>query len=89
MIPERLWIMMALMMASPVLFMLVLPDPYFTIATLGTNLGVLFYFRKTFKGITGKVIGGKLKYQCLICQGTKFDKSGTCNRCGSKSKKPA
>ena len=79
---------MALMMASPFLFFMILPDPYNNIATLGTNLFMLFYLRKSFKNIATGIFGGKMKYQCLTCQGTKFDKSGTCFRCGSKAKKP-
>ena len=58
-----------------------------TIATMGTNLGMLFYLRKTFKGMTNNLFGGKVKFQCLTCSGTKFDKKGTCWRCGGKSKK--
>ena len=88
MIQERLWVIMAMMMVSPILFILILPDPYATIATLGTNMAMLFYLRKTFKNIAGNIFGGKLKYQCLTCQGMKFDREGTCYRCGGKSKKP-
>ena len=80
--------MLGLMMVSPIFFMMILPDPYFTFATLGTNLAMLFYLRKSFKKITGNLFGGKMRYQCLTCQGTKFDKKGTCFRCGSRSKKP-
>lgn len=84
---EKLWVMLACMMALPFLFVMILPDPYSTLATLGTNMGMIFYMRRYFKNITGNLFGSKLKYQCLICQGTKFDKSGSCYRCGSKAKK--
>jgi hypothetical protein len=79
---------MALMMASPILFMFLLPDPYYTVAVLGTNMAMLLYLRKTFKNVAGNLFGhSKLKYQCLTCQGTKFDKLGSCFRCGSKAKR--
>ena len=85
---DRLFIMMGLMMVSSFVFIMVLPDPYSTIASLGTNLAMLFYLRKNFRNLATNMFGGKLKYQCLICQGTKFDGSGICHRCGGRSKKP-
>jgi len=85
---ERLWVMLGLMMISPLFFIMVLPDPYATIGIIGTNLGMLFFIRKTITNIAGGMFGNKLKYQCLTCQGTKFDRKGTCYRCGGKSKKP-
>lgn len=88
MISEKLWVMMALMMVSPFIFILILPEPYYTVAVLGTNLLMLFYMRRTFKKVTTGLFGGKIKYQCLTCNGTRFDNLGTCHRCGGKSRKP-
>lgn len=88
MINERLWLFLGLMMITPILFIMILPDPYSTVATLGTNLAMLFYIRKSFKGMAQGMFGGKMKYQCLTCGGNKFDSIGACYRCGSKQKRP-
>ena len=84
---EKLWVMLGIMMVIPIIFVLILPDPFSTIAVLGTNLVMLFYLRKSFKNMATSLFGSKLKYQCLSCQGMKFDKSGSCHRCGSRAKK--
>ena len=58
-----------------------------TIATMGINLGMLFWIRKTFKTGLTSMFGGKIKFQCLTCAGSKFDGKGTCWRCGSRARK--
>ena len=58
-----------------------------TLATMGTNLGLLFYIRKTFRNTVTGMFGGKVKFQCLSCNGTKFDKKGMCWKCGSRARK--
>lgn len=76
------------MMIVPTICIVLNVDPgTATIATMGTNLGMLFYIRKTFKGMTNGLFGNKVKFQCLSCTGTKFDSKGSCWRCGSKAKK--
>ena len=75
-------------MVVPTICILLNVDPgTATIATMGTNLGLLLYLRKTFKGMTTGLFGGKMKFQCLTCANTKFDSKGICFRCGGKSKK--
>ena len=61
--------------------------PTATIGTMLVNLGLLFWIRKNFKTGLSSLFGGKIKFQCLACQGNKFDGKGTCYRCGSKAKK--
>ena len=76
------------MMIVPTICLLLNVDPgTATLATMGTNLGMLFYLRKTFKGALNGILGGKIKFQCLTCSGTKFDSKGSCLRCGSKARK--
>ena len=76
------------MMIVPTICILLNVDPgTATIATMGTNLGMLFYLRKTFKNGLNGILGTKIKFACLTCGGNKFDGKGTCYRCGGKSKK--
>lgn len=75
-------------MIVPTICILLNVDPgTATLATMGTNLGLLFYLRKTFKGMATGLFGGKMKFQCLTCAGIKFDSKGSCLRCGSKARK--
>ena len=85
---DRLFVILGSMMIVPTVCILLNVDPTTaTIATMGTNLGMLFYLRKTWKGMTTGLFGGKIKFQCLTCAGTKFDHKGSCHRCGSRAKK--
>ena len=60
-----------------------------TIGTMIVNFGMLFYLQRTIKATAVGMLGhSKLKWQCLVCQGTKFDSKGTCHRCGGKSRRP-
>lgn len=82
--------MLGIMLLVPMMFVIFNVDP--TTATIGTmavNLGMLFYLRKSFKNVASGfgLSGSKIKFQCLVCQGTKFDSRGTCVRCGSKARK--
>jgi len=87
-INDRLFLLLGSMMIVPTICILLNVDPgTATIATMGTNLAMLFYIRKTFKGITNGLFGNKVKFACLTCGGTKFDGKGTCFRCGGRSKK--
>lgn len=88
MIQERVWITFAILMVLPIILGIALPEPYGSIAIMGSSLAVVFYIRRITQNMAKGLIGGKLKYQCLICQGTKFDSRGICNRCGRASKKP-
>ena len=75
-------------MIVPAICLLLNVDPgTATLATMGTNLGMLFYLRKTFKGALNGIMGNKIKFACLTCGGNKFDRIGSCYRCGGKSKK--
>lgn len=88
---NRLFVLLGVTMSIQVVCMLLSVDATTaTIVTMGANLAVLFYVMRGFnKGIGGILGTPKIKWQCLICQGNKFDSTGTCHRCGSKSRKPA
>src|SRR5690348_8455106 len=92
-ISDKFFMVLGLMMLPPVVFTVLVStnivDPTTaTIGTMGINLGMLFWIRKTLNGSIGNILGGsKVKFQCLTCHGTKFDPKGTCYRCGGKSKK--
>ena len=87
-INDRLFLLLGSMMIVPTICILLNVDPgTATLATMGANLGMLFYIRKTFKGITNGLFGGKIKFQCLTCAATRFDSKGSCLRCGRKSRK--
>ena len=87
-INDRLFLILGSMMIVPTICILLNVDPgTATLATMATNLGMLFYIRKTFKGMATSLFGGRVKFQCLSCSGTKFDSKGSCHRCGGKSKK--
>ena len=58
-----------------------------TIGTMGINLSMLFWIRKTFKNGLSGMLGSKIKWQCLICQNTRFDGTGKCYRCGMKQRR--
>lgn len=85
---EQFWFVLALFIILPMFFMIFIPEPYGTIAMVGTNLLMLGYMRKMFKSNLNNMFGGKMKYQCLACQGMKFDSKGTCVRCGGKARRP-
>ena len=82
--------MLGVTMAIQLICMLLNVDPTIaTVVTMGANLAVLYYITRGInKGVTGLFGHTKLKWQCLTCQGTKFDSKGTCHRCGSKSRRP-
>ena len=85
---DRLFLILGSMMIVPTICILLNVDPgTATLATMGVNLGMLFYIRKTLKGALNGLMGGKMKFACLTCGGNKFDKKGTCWRCGGKSRK--
>lgn len=85
---DRLFVLLGGMMVVPTVCILLNVDPgTATLVTMGTNLGLLFYIRKTFKNTVTGLFGGKMKFQCLTCGGTKFDSKGTCHRCGSRARK--
>lgn len=88
---DRLFLMLGSMMIVPTICIMLNVDPgTATLATMGANLGMLFYIRKTWKNMASGsgLFATKVKYQCLTCQGTKFDGRGTCWRCGGKSRRP-
>ena len=88
-INEKFWIVMTLPIIAVIVFMILPTDPTTsTIGVMAVNLLVIFYLRKSFKGTVGKMFGEKLKWQCLICQGTKFDKKGVCWKCGRSQRRP-
>lgn len=92
MINDRFFIILGLMMLVPVISTVLisiglLDATTATMATMGINLGMLYWIRKTFKTGLNGMFGGKIKFQCLTCAGTKFDGKGTCWRCGSKARK--
>ena len=80
--------MLAVMTVVPFFCYMLFPSPYDTITAMISNLAMIFVFRTMLKNLSGKMFGSKLKYQCIACNGTKFDALGTCYRCGSKSRKP-
>lgn len=84
---EKIWFMLGLMMVTPLLFMVFVPEPFATIGMIGTNLGMLFYIRKFYKNIAGSLLGSKTSLVCSACQGNKFSNDGTCKRCGSKNRR--
>lgn len=91
-ISDRFFMVLGLMMLPPVIFTVLVStnivDPTTaTIGTMGINLLMLFWIRKTLNSGITNMLGGKVKFQCLTCQGTKFDPKGTCYRCGSKARK--
>ena len=85
---EKFWMVLALFIIMPLFFMIFIPEPYGTIVMIGSNLLMLAYMRKMFKSGLSNLIGSKTKFQCLTCAGTKFGKDGSCQRCGSKARKP-
>ena len=94
MISDRFFIILGLMMLVPVISTVLisiglLDATTATIATMGINLGMLFWIRKTFKTGLGGLLGNKVKFQCLVCNGTKFDSRGFCHKCGRSMRRPA
>ena len=87
-INERFWVFLVIMMVLPLVLIMILPSPYGSIATIGSSLVMVLYFRRFTKNIASNLFGGKLKYSCLVCQGMKFDSKGTCVRCGGKARRP-
>jgi hypothetical protein len=79
--------MLAVMCVLPVICYLVLPSPIDTFGAMGCNIGMIFIFRKMIGGIVAGRFGEKLKFECLACNGTKFDSKGACVRCGSKTRR--
>ena len=87
MINDKMFAKLAIVMIVPTLLLFVFPD-YSSIITIISPIAVLLVIRQTLKNVQGNLFGGKMKYQCLTCSGTKFDSKGTCYRCGSKSRRP-
>lgn len=87
-ISDKFFVMIGIMMIIPFFCYMLLPSPYDTISAMGSNLVMIFVFRKMITTMSGKILGSKIKFQCLVCSGTKFDGNGICNRCGSKQKRP-
>ena len=87
-IKEQFWLVLALFIILPMFFMIFIPEPYGTITMVGTNLIMIAYMRKMFASNLNNLFGSKMKYQCLTCQGIKFDSKGICIHCGGKSRKP-
>lgn len=87
MIQERLWIMLGIMMVLPMIIIMIVPEPYSTVGALGSNLVFLLYIRKFYKGLSSKILGSKMNLVCSVCNSSRFDRAGTCKRCGSKSRK--
>ena len=87
MIPEKLWVMMGVMIIMPLFFYILLPDPYATIGIIGSNIGMLFFLRKTFKNIVSGKFGNQTKFTCSVCGFSKFNQDGSCKRCGNKMRK--
>lgn len=89
-ISNRIFILLGLTFAIQLICMFLSVDATTaTIVTMGANLGVLYYITRGInKGVNGILGHQKLKWQCLTCQGTKFDSKGICYRCGSKSRRP-
>ena len=84
---EKLWMMLGLMMVAPFILVMVLPDPYGTVATIVVNLGMLFYIRKFYKGVTSSIMGNKTGLVCSACNFSKSNRDGSCKRCGCKNKR--
>lgn len=89
-ITNRIFVLLGITMAIQLICMLLNVDATIaTVVTMGANLAVLFYITRGInKGVTGLLGHTKLKWQCLTCQGTKFDSRGTCHRCGRSSRRP-
>jgi hypothetical protein len=87
MIQERLWLMLGLMMILPIIIIMIVPEPYATVGAIGSNLVFLLYIRKFYKGIVGSILGNKTTLVCSVCNGKKFDKNGSCKKCGNKSRR--
>ena len=75
---------MGVMIIMPLFFYMMLPDPYATIGVIGSNLGMLFFLRKTFKSIISGKFGSSVSLMCASCGFNKYNQDGSCKRCGSK-----
>jgi len=79
--------MLGIMMILPIIIIMIAPEPFATVGALGSNLVMLLYIRKFYKGMAGKILGNKMRLVCSVCNGTRFDKTGTCKKCGSKNRR--
>jgi len=79
--------MLGVMMVLPLIIFMLIPDPYATISILGSNMVMLLYIRKFYKGITKGILGSKATLICSVCEGKRFDGKGICKRCGSRNRR--
>ena len=79
--------MLGLMMVLPIIIIMLVPDPYATIGALGSNMFMLFYIRRFYKGFAKGMFGSKTTLVCSVCQASRFNRDGSCKRCGNKSRK--
>jgi len=75
------------MMILPIIIIMLVPEPYATIGALGSNLIMLLYIRKFYKGFAKGMFGSKTILVCTVCHGSRFNKNGICKRCGNRSRK--
>ena len=74
-------------MVLPIILIMLIPPPFSTIGALGSNIFMLWYIRRFYKGMATGLFGKKAILVCSVCDGAKFDGKGTCKRCGNKSRR--
>jgi hypothetical protein len=79
--------MLGVMMVLPIIIIMLVPEPYATVSALGSNVIMLLYIRKFYKGFAKGMFGSKATLVCSVCNGSRFNRDGSCKRCGNKSRK--